>query len=147
MSRQFFQCRRLAAIIVLLFSASLPALGAWRAAGNVITYLTEPNGVRLILSGGALAVVTLDEANVVRVRIVPHYPDEHDQSYAVEAKERRVVPVTVRDIGRLEGIEITPKGASGAKIVIQRKPFLVRVYDASGQLVVEDDPARPVMFN
>src|SRR5205085_11652512 len=147
MIRRLFQLWRLAPIVVLLFGVSLPAVAAWRTAGDVVTYLTRPNGVHLILSSGALVDVTLDELNVVRVRLAPRGRFERDQSYAVEANERKAVPVFVRDIGRLAAIEITAKAAGGAKVVIQRKPFLVRVYDASGQMVVEDDAARPVMFD
>ncbi len=140
--------RRLLPVVVLFVFLLLgsDAQGAWRAAGDVVTYVKKPDGVRLILSGGALADVTLSDLGVVRVRFTARVEFARDFSYAVEVKERRPVAAVVRDVGRQAAIEITTKGG-GAKIVIQRKPFLVRVYDTSGQLVVEDDPTRPVLFD
>src|SRR5437763_11696458 len=137
----------LTGLLLLLCFVALPASGAWRTAGDVITYLTKPNGVHLILASGAVVDVTLEDANTVRVRLAPRGQFERDQSYAVEDKAHKPLVVSVSDIGRLQAIEITPKGATGAKIVIWRKPFLVRVYDATGQLVVEDAPSRPAMFD
>ncbi|MFL6211420.1 MAG: glycoside hydrolase family 31 protein [Pyrinomonadaceae bacterium] len=130
-------------IFVLLVT---DAHATWRGAGDVITYLTKPNGVRLILSGPALVDVTLTDLNVVRVRFTSHVQFERDFSYAVEMKDRKPMAVVVRDVGRMAGIEITTK-SGGAKVFIQRKPFLIRVYDANGQLVVEDDPTRAVLFD
>src|SRR5205085_766939 len=150
MNNRIFTRRRflvLTGLLLLLCFVALPVAGAWRTAGDVITYLTKPNGVHLILASGAVVDVTLEDANVVRVRLAPRGQFERDQSYAVEQKAGKPLAVSVHDIGHLEAIEITPKGATGAKIVIQRRPFLVRVYDANGQLVVEDDKLRPAMFD
>src|SRR2546421_13038154 len=84
---------RLAAVVGLLLCLSLPATAAWRTAGDVITYLKKPDGVRLILSGAALVDVTLSDLDVVRVRFTSRVEFERDQSYAVEAQARKVVPV------------------------------------------------------
>jgi alpha-glucosidase len=137
----------LTGLLLLLCLVALPATGAWRTAGDVLTYLTRPNGVHLILTSGAVVDVTFEDANTVRVRLAPRGQFERDQSYAVEEKARKGLSVSVSDIGHLEAIQITPKGTGGARVVIWRKPFLVRVYDASGQLVCEDDKTRPAMFD
>ena len=36
---------------------------------------------------------------------------------------------------------------AGAKVVIQKAPFLVSVFDENGKAVIEDDPKHPTMFD
>ena len=55
------------------------------------------------------------------------------------------VAATVREMGR-DRVEIVA-AASGAKVVVRCRPFLVSIYDAKGQLIVEDDPLHPAAFD
>ncbi len=141
--------KRLRAVVLLWLCACcfvcVEVRGAWRAAGNVVAVAREPNGVTLTLSSGARARVTFHDLQVVRVRLAPRGTFEREHSYAVESRDRKTVDAVVREVGR-NIIEITTKVA-GPKIVIEQRPFFVRVYDAGGQLVVEDDAARPTSFD
>ncbi|HVF51754.1 MAG TPA: TIM-barrel domain-containing protein [Pyrinomonadaceae bacterium] len=137
--------RFVALAFVLVCIWSNDARAAWRAAGNVVAVTRQTNGVTLTLSSGARAVVTFQDLNVARVRLSPRGVFERDFSYAVAPMDRKTVAAVVREAGR-DAIEITTQVA-GPKIVINRRPFLVSVYDARGELVVADDPKRPAAFD
>ncbi len=133
-----------AATFFFLFIVLLDAQAAWRAAGNVVGVERKTDGVVLTLSSGARVVVTFHDLDVVRVRLVPKGVFERDYSYAVWSRDRKTVAAVVRE-GRGQ-VEITTH-VEGPKIVINRQPFLVSVFDAQGQLVVEDDRAQPAAID
>ena len=141
-----------AGLLLLLYCwPAQPARAAWRTVGNVVAVARRADGVVLTLSSGARVAVTLHDLQVVRVRLAPRGTFERDFSYAVELRDRNTVDTSVHvdalvRAGGRDTIEITPK-VPGAKIVIQRRPFLVSIYDAAGQLVVADDAARPASFD
>ncbi|MDQ1613178.1 MAG: alpha-glucosidase [Pyrinomonadaceae bacterium] len=134
-------------IFAFLFASGFAAgeaRGAWRAAGDVTAVARETNGVTLTLSSGARVAVTFFDLDVVRVRLAPRGAFERDYSYAVWSRDRKTVAAVVKETR--ETIEITTR-VEGPKIVIRRRPFTVSVLDARGQVVVEDDAARPVSFD
>jgi alpha-glucosidase len=141
--------RRLRAVVAFAFLCALTvaagdARAAWRAAGDVVAVARETNGVTLTLSSGARVAVTFFDLDVVRVRAAPRGVFERDFSYAVWSRDRKTVAALIRETR--DAIEITTR-VEGAKIVIRRRPFTVTVIDARGNVVVEDDAARPVSFD
>ncbi len=144
MNKQLIYARRLTLVVGLFLCSSLPAVAAWRAAGDVVAVTRQVDGVVLTLSSGARVAVTLPDLQVVRIRLAPRGAFERDFSYAVESRDRKRVDARLRETAG--ALELTTK-VPGARVVIERRPFLVRVYDAAGQLVCEDDAARPAAFN
>ena len=140
------RARVLAVVILICFAsiAPLQAEAAWRGAGDVVAVARETNGVTLTLSSGARAAVTFFDLDVARVRLAPRGVFERDYSYAVWSRDRKTVAAVLRETR--DRIEITTH-TDGAKIVINRRPFTVTVFDARGNVVVEDDAARPVSFD
>ncbi|HEX8130809.1 MAG TPA: glycoside hydrolase family 31 protein [Pyrinomonadaceae bacterium] len=139
--------RALAAALLFLCvfaPAHREAYAAWRAAGDVVAVARETNGVTLTLTSGARVAVTFFDLDVVRVRLAPRGLFERDYSYATWSRDRKTVAALIRETR--ETIEITTR-VEGAKIVIRRRPFTVTVFDARGNVVVEDDAARPVSFD
>jgi alpha-glucosidase len=140
--------RRLRAVaftLVLAFSfVAFEARAAWRAAGDVVAVGRETNGVVLTLSSGARARVTFFDLDVVRVRLAPRGTFERDFSYATWSRDRKTVAAVIKETR--ETIEITTR-VEGPKIVIRRRPFALTILDARGQVVLEDEGARPVSFD
>ncbi|HYG12242.1 MAG TPA: TIM-barrel domain-containing protein, partial [Pyrinomonadaceae bacterium] len=132
------------ALLFALTIAASDARAAWRAAGDVTSVAREANGVTLTLSSGARVAVTFFDLDVVRVRAAPRGVFERDYSYATWPRDRKTVVALIRETR--EAIEITTRG-EGAKIIVRRRPFTVTVLDARGNVVVEDDAARPVSFD
>ncbi|HYY41333.1 MAG TPA: hypothetical protein VE775_01300, partial [Pyrinomonadaceae bacterium] len=99
MVKQIPRRQRLIAAFVVLLSLvcawPLGARAAWRGAGNVVAFTRHVNGVVLTLSSGARAFVTLQDLDVVRVRLAPRGVFERDQSYAIEVRDRKRVDATV----------------------------------------------------
>jgi len=132
------------AVFFCLFIAHSGARAAWRAGGDVKNVEQQTNGVVLTLTSGARVSVTFQDLETVRVRFAPRGTFERDFSYAVESKDRKTVRATVRGTFK-ESISIIAFG--GMTVVINRRPFLIKVLDADGRVVVEDDPARPTSFD
>ncbi|HEX8069153.1 MAG TPA: TIM-barrel domain-containing protein [Pyrinomonadaceae bacterium] len=137
--------RRVACAAALLCCLFVPAAGAWRGAGHVVAVARQTDGVVLTLSSGARVAVTLHDLQVARVRLAPTGTFARDFSYAVESRDRKTVAAVVRETAG--ALEITTRDVPGARIRVNRRPFLISVYDAAGNLVVEDDPTRPVSFD
>ena len=148
MNQNIHHRRRLRAVAcALLFIVGFFAYevqAAWRAAGNVLRVARETNGVTLTLSSGARVSVTFFDLDVVRVRLAPRGVFERDYSYATWSRDRKTVAAIIKETRA--GVEITTR-VEGPKIVIRRNPFTVTVLDAQGNVVVEDDAARPVSFD
>lgn len=148
MTSQFITRRRFISFIYALLclcSLTMSARAAWRTAGNVLAVARQADGATLTLSSGARVSITFVSPDVVRVRLSPTGKFERDFSYALEEKERKHPLTSLRETGR-EAFELTTQLA-GAKVIIKRRPFLIEIYDAQGQLIVADDPANPVAFD
>ncbi|MBC7932061.1 MAG: glycoside hydrolase family 31 protein [Rubrivivax sp.] len=133
----------LLAAFVFLFASADVARATWRAAGDVKTVTRQTDGVVLVLTSGARVAVTFRDLETVRVRLAPRGTFERDFSYAVESKDRKTVKATITETRDA----ITISSLNGASVRVQRRPFLVTVFDDAGKLVVEDDPARPASFD
>ena len=131
------------AALFILFACAPVARAAWRAAGDVKTFVRQADGVVLVLTSGARVAVTFSDLETVRVRLAPAGKFERDFSYAVEPKDRKTVKANVTETR--DTIKIS--SFNGASVVIRRRPFLVTVFDDAGRVVSEDDPARPASFD
>ncbi|HWS86777.1 MAG TPA: TIM-barrel domain-containing protein [Pyrinomonadaceae bacterium] len=119
------------------------ARAAWRAAGDVKTVARQADGVVLTLTSGARVAVTFRDIETVRVRLAPTGAFERDLSYAVESKDRKTVAAKVTETGA----EIRISSLDGTTVVVNRRPFLVSVFDNQSRTVVEADAARGTAFD
>lgn len=133
----------LLALFVFLFVSATTVSATWRAAGDEKTITRQTNGVVLLLTSGARVAVTFEDLETVRVRLAPRGAFERDFSYAVESKDRKTVKATITETRD----EIRIASLNGASARIQRRPFLITVFDQAGRIVVEDDPVRPASFD
>ena len=130
-------------MLLFLLASAIGARAAWRTAGDVKTVVRQTDGVVLVLTSGARVAVTFSDLEAVRVRLAPRGAFERDFSYAVESKERKTVKATITETR--DAVKIS--SLNGASVRVQRRPFLVTVFDDGGRVVVEDDPARPASFD
>lgn len=129
--------------LVLLFVAQTNA--AWQAVGNVTRVAqTKANGVILDTSSRAKISVEFFDINSIRVRIAPTGKFEREFSYAFDYSHDRKTP-TVKLAQTAKEIVLT--NALGAKVVIQKLPFAVKVFDENNKLIVEDDAKHQTIFD
>lgn len=133
----------LLAAVLVFFAASAEA--AWETVGNVVRVTKgKPNQVVLDTSSRARVSVEFFDLEVIRVRIAPTGKFERDLSYAIDYSfDRKTPAVTVIQTPR----EIVVSNAFGTRVVIQRRPFIITVFDQKGERVVAGDPDRPPMFD
>lgn len=128
---------------VFLFVAAAQA--ARQTIGNVTRVAqTKTNGVVLETSSRAKVSVEFFGLNVVRVRIAPNGVFERDFSYAIDYLQDRKTPVV--KVSQTSGA-IVLNNADGAKAVVQKTPFAVRIFDETGEIIVEDDAKHPTVFD
>ncbi|MEO6334424.1 MAG: TIM-barrel domain-containing protein [Pyrinomonadaceae bacterium] len=124
--------------VILLFASQLFAIPT--PVGNV-TRVTHPksNGVVLDTTSHARVLVEFVDLDVIRVRIAPRAVFERDFSYAFDYSHDRKTPIT--KLAQSSG-ELTLSNISGARVVITRAPFSIRIVDETGNLVLADDVDR-----
>ncbi len=129
----------------LLLLLNAPAQGAWQIVGNV-TGVSRPkaNGVVLKTSSRARVSIEFFDINVVRIRVAPTGVFERDFSYAIDYSRDRKSPVV--SLAQTAN-EIILTNYYGAKAVIRKAPFSVRIVDEAGGTVLEDDTSRPTVFD
>src|SRR4030095_1639073 len=140
--------RLVASLFVLIITfafAAIPAKATLKAIGNV-TSVTRPKTNGVVLSTTSRAKVSLDffGIDVIGIRVAPNGVFERDFSYAIDYSVDRHTPITKL---AQSAAEIALSNFNGAKVVISRAPFAIRVVDQEGALVVNDDPARSVLFD
>lgn len=128
--------------VCFLFSFT-QARAAWRTAGDIKSVKKLADGAELELTSGARVIVRFVMPDAVRVRLAPNGKFERDFSYAVEEKMRPMIAAKVSESKDEIGISVT----NGARVVIKRRPFLVTVLDEAGNIVCDDDAARPAAFD
>jgi alpha-glucosidase len=129
-----------------LFLFVIQISAAWQTVGNVtrVVQTTKKNGVILDTSSRAKVSVEYFDINAVRVRIAPNGKFEREFSYAFDYSIDRKTP-TMKLTQTAKEVVLT--NGFGAKVVIQKMPFLVKVFDETGKLVVEDDAKHPTSFD
>jgi alpha-glucosidase len=131
--------------ICLVFIFCGESYGIPRTVGNVTAVARpKPNAVILTTSSRATVSVEFFDINVVRIRIAPSGKFERDFSYALDySTERHTPKVTIAETPTL----IILTNYYGAKVIINRAPFSIKIVDENGQTVVEDDPRHPTTFD
>ena len=130
----------------LVFLFAVEAQAAWQTVGNVtrVTQTTKKNGVILDTSSRAKVSVEFFDINSIRIRVAPTAKLEREFSYAFDySVDRKTPSVKLTQTAK----EIVLTNYSGAKVVIQKMPFAVKVFDETGKLVVEDDAKHPTVFD
>lgn len=130
-------------VILCLCALPIETLAAWRAAGDVRRVERVADGVVLTLSSGAAVAITFRDIETARVRLAPTGKFERDFSYAIESKDRKTPTTKIEETPA----QIKVSTLNGTAVVIRRRPFLVTVMDNAGRPIVEDDPARPPVFD
>src|SRR2546423_1665631 len=132
-----------AACLVLLLSGI--SLCVSRPVGGVTAITrSETNGVILTTSSRAKVLVEFFDLNVIRVRLVPNGIFERDFSYAIDYSHDRKTP-SIKVAQTTTQIVLT--NSYGTKVVVQKTPFSISVFDENGQLIVQDDPKHPITFD
>ncbi|MEK7854973.1 MAG: TIM-barrel domain-containing protein, partial [Acidobacteriota bacterium] len=136
---------RILKITILLLLFVVTALAEWQSVGNVAAVRqVRPNGVVFTTGSRALVSVELFDLNVVRIRVAPTGKFEREFSYAFDPAMERTTP-SAKVVQTRTQITIT--NADGSKVVIHKTPMRIEIFDASGDLVVGDDPGNPVRFD
>src|SRR5688572_26526154 len=132
-------------LTVLLLLTATNAFSAWQTVGNVTRVTpSKTNGLILRTSSGARVLIEFFDLNAIRIRLAPGGNFERDFSYAIDYSRDRKTPVA--KISQTPD-EITLTSHIGAKVVIKRSHFAIRIVDENGSEIVRDDPARPVLFD
>lgn len=131
------------ALVLILFTTN--SFAAWEPVGRVTAVTkSKTNGVVLDTSSKAKVSVEFFDINVIRVRVAPSGNFERDFSYALDYSHDHKMPsVTVLQNAR----EIVLTNHLGEKIVISRANFSIRLTDANGKTIVEDDTTRATLFD
>lgn len=128
---------------LLLALVAAPASAALRTVGAVVQSRATDDGLDLRTASGAWVHVGFATPDVVRVRMSPGGKFAPDVSYAIAG-----APPHATAIIAANGTATELRSTTGTRVVIRKTPELaISVYDRSGQLVVADDPARPMAFN
>ena len=131
-------------LLVLLLLA-LDVSAGWQEVGSVTKVTrSKSNGVVLDTSSRAKVSIEFFDLDVIRVRVATNGVFERDFSYAIDYSHDRKTPVSkLAQTTR----EITLSNYTGAKIVITKSPFAVRIFDETGGEVLRDDASRPLLFD
>lgn len=130
-------------LVVLVFAPE--GWAARQSVGSILRVQNTERGVVLTLSSGARVSVQYRDWDMVRVRIAPGGVFEREESYAIDSTTRRELLPTVKVTQTPKQVILT--ASTGGSVVIERRAFAVSVFDGTGQLVVQDDPAHPAWFD
>ncbi|MEP7148830.1 MAG: TIM-barrel domain-containing protein [Acidobacteriota bacterium] len=123
----------------------VPVHASLTALGNVTSVTrSKTNGVTLGTTSRAKVSIEFFDIDVVRIRVAGKGVFERDFSYAIDYSVDRKTPVTTL-VQTKNTISLS--NFSGAKVIITRAPFAIRIVDENGAVVVNDDPTRPVLFD
>jgi alpha-glucosidase len=136
----------------MLFSgcalALTPADAAWQALGKVEHIEHAADSVDVYAASGARLRLTFVSPDIVRVRMNPRGTFERDFSYAITDTPHAALRLEVKENRTGDLLTVQCACTHGARVEVSRQPdLLVRVFDASGQLVVADDPTRPMAYD
>ena len=140
-----FLFRNILCVSLTLLFLTLSVKAEWKTFGSVTKIIqTKTNGVILETSSKAQVEISFFDQTAVRVRAAPSGKFEPNFSYAFDYSIDRKFP-DVKVSQQDDGIVLT--NSSGAKVLINKSPFLVKIYNVSGEVVCEDDAKHPAMFD
>jgi alpha-glucosidase len=102
--------------------------------GNLTAWNTTPDGIMLITTQGTMRL-TAYSPSIVRVRVVHAGIAFSDSSYAVIARQSKII-FSVK-----EDTQYLILGTDALDIVVQKKPLRLRFQTKKGELLNEDEPA------
>jgi alpha-glucosidase len=138
-------CPRVCVVICLGFFFCKAALCVSQPVGTVTAVmLSKTNGVILNTSSRAKVLIEFFDLNVIRVRLAPTGKFERDFSYAIDYSHDRKTPAV--KIAETPS-QVTLTNYSGARVVIQKTPFSIKIFDENGSAIVQDDPTHPTTFD
>ncbi len=128
--------------------SAVPIFAAYKTVGDVTKINeTKTNGVILQMSSGAKVSVEFFDTNAIRVRVAPKGVFEREFSYAfdesVYSKTRRIPKIKVSQ----NEDQIILINENGAKAIIEKKTFAVKILSETGETVLEDDHKHPTVFD
>jgi len=134
-------------LALMLYCGSVCAQG-WHHIGNVER--VEPfhdglqDGVELT-AGAAKVRITRVYNEVWRVRVAPsgNFPKDFSWAVAETVLDYKKIPVQIRD----EPNEVKLLIAGNVRATITKSPLLIRFFDASGNVVLADEPSLPMAWN
>lgn len=114
----------------------------WQAAGDISSVKTIPEGVEL--AAGAVRVrVTAISPNIIRVRYAAQGRLPEDHSFAVLPNA-----FPQQESAKVEqSPEAVILQTSALRAKIFRKPLRIAFLDAAGNVISQDQPGRPALFN
>ncbi len=131
------------AVVTLLLATT--AFGEWQSPGRVTRATpSKTNGVILETTSRAKVLIEFFDLNVVRIRVAPSGSFERDFSYAIDYSRDRKTPLA--KVAQTAS-EITLTSFQGAKVIVTRSAFALRIFDEAGNEVMRDDPARSLLFD
>ena len=131
-------------LAALLACAHSDALAAWSTLGSVTHASHSPAQARFATASGAVVEIAFISPDVVHVRVSPGEPGR-ENSYALAGMQQPVALAMSDADGKFE---LSARANASARVVVQATPELtISVFDASGQLVIADDAARPMAFD
>ena len=142
-NRTSFATLVLAIAFVFLFLSKADA--ALQTVGN-ITRVAEAKANRIVLETTSHARVSVEffDIDVIRVRVAPSGRFERDFSYAIDYSHDLKTPIVKVTQTTLR---VVLANALGAKVVINKTPFRIEIFDENGQAVVNDDAKHPTLFD
>jgi Alpha-glucosidases, family 31 of glycosyl hydrolases len=143
--RKLAQIRGILILVCSLLLLIANARAATQPVGN-ITQVAEAKANRVVLETSSLARVSIEffDLSVIRVRVAPSGVFERNFSYAIDYSHDRMTP-TVKVSQTATRIVLA--NAFGTKVVVNKAPFSIEVFDETGKLVVADDTKHPTVFD
>jgi alpha-glucosidase len=127
--------------------AALPASAAWQTLGKVELIQRSDDTLELATASGARVRIAFISADTVRIRMSPTGKFERDFSYAIDHAPAPL-KLLVEEDQQAGTVSVRSVNGDSSSVRITRRPdLLIAVYDAAGDLVVADDPARPMAFD
>jgi len=117
---------------------------AWKTLGNVTGFVPKKsNAIVLTTTSRAKVLVEFFDLDVIRVRVAPAGKFERDFSYAFDYSHDRKIPAAKIVSSKTQIILM----CNGFRVVIDKAPFAVNIFDENGKVILRDDKTDPTVFN
>ncbi len=137
--------RMVTVLSLVFFGLAASADAALESVGRITAVTkSKANGVVLDTSSRAKILVEFVDQNMIRVRMSPSGKFERDFSYAIDYTRDRLIPTIS---AAQDAATVTLTNLSGTKIVISRSDFGIKIFDDSGQLIMQSSPTHPTAFD
>jgi len=135
-----FAKRSARTLLVFAFCATCASGQGWQHVGTVQRVERLQDGVELTAGRAKVRVTTFNDS-VIRVRVAPQGNFPRDSSWAVIADAH---PAALKVEDAKNELKMT---AANTTVVVQKSPLLIRFADASGNVLLADEPSLPMAFD